>query len=180
MPSIGHDEILAIPWLLPGLGASILVAVLLNRPVGRALRTGPHLGWSLIVGLGIVLSATLTPSAEALEMGLTGIRACDLSRLWPASLEEILRLRSAGLNILLFVPLGAAIGLLPRARRKAVVIAAAAALPFAIEAVQMLVVPLDRACQSADIIDNLVGLTLGLLVGTAAGRVAPSTRHGWE
>ena len=162
----------------------MLVAVPLGGPAGRALRTGPRLGWLLLVGVGIVVSATLTPSSDALEIGAIGARTCDLSRLEPVSLDEALLLRSAGLNILMLVPLGAAIGLLPRSRRKAGVVAVAALLPFVIETVQLVVSPLDRACQSADVIDNLTGLVLGLIVGTIAGQIGgnipPSVRHGLE
>ena len=38
---------------------------------------------------------------------------------------------------------------------------AAIALPFAIETVQFAVTPLVRACQSADVVDNLTGLLVG-------------------
>jgi glycopeptide antibiotics resistance protein len=57
----------------------------------------------------------------------------------------------------------------PRSRRKAVVLIAAIALPFAIEITQMLLPILDRACESADVVDNLTGLVLGLGGGVAAG-----------
>jgi hypothetical protein len=41
----------------------------------------------------------------------------------------------------------------------------AVALPFAIEATQLVVTSLDRACQSADVSDNLTGLALGVVAG---------------
>jgi hypothetical protein len=43
------------------------------------------------------------------------------------------------------------------------------ALPFAIEGFQLVVTPLGRACQSADMVDNLTGLVLGLGAGWVAG-----------
>ena len=72
----------------------------------------------------------------------------------------------------MFIPLGAAIGLVPGSRRKAVLVTGAIALPFAIEATQLLVPWLDRACESADVVDNLMGLALGLVAGVIAGRIA--------
>ena len=53
------------------------------------------------------------------------------------------------LNVLLLLPLGVAIGCLPRARLTLVIILAAFALPFLIEAIQMAAVPLGRLCQAA-------------------------------
>jgi glycopeptide antibiotics resistance protein len=67
------------------------------------------------------------------------------------------------------VPLGAAISLLPRSRRKAAIVVAAFALPFAIERVQLLAPLLHGGCQSADVIDNLTGLAIGLAGGVVAG-----------
>ena len=164
-------EVLAIPWLLPGLGASLVMALLLGGPVQRTLRTGPLLGRALIVSLGIILSATLTPSREAIDFGATGIRACDLSRIGLVPVRELLRISDTSLNILMFVPLGVAIGLVPWSRRKAALVVAAIALPFAIETIQLLVPQLDRACESADVVDNLTGLALGLVGGVVAGRL---------
>jgi VanZ family protein len=92
---------------------------------------------------------------------------CDLTRVGLASLEDLSSFNDASLNILLFVPLGAAIGLLPGSRRKAAIAIAAILAPFAIELFQLLVPQLGRGCQSADVVDNLTGLVLGLAAGTA-------------
>lgn len=170
--SVQFGEILAIPWLMPGLGVSLVMAFILGGPVERTLRAGPLLGWALIVSLGIILSATLTPSPEAIDSGASGIRGCDLSRIGLAPIRELLRLGDTGLNVLMFVPLGAAIGLLPPSGRRTAIIVAAIALPFAIEAIQALVPWLDRACESADVVDNLTGLAIGLGGGVVAGRLA--------
>jgi glycopeptide antibiotics resistance protein len=74
----------------------------------------------------------------------------------------------------MFIPLGATIGLVPRSRRMAVVLIAAIALPFAIETAQLLLPVLDRACESADVVDNLTGLFIGLSGGVVAGRIGKS------
>jgi len=165
-------EVLAIPWLMPGLGVALVMAFILGGPVRRMFRVGPLLSWALIVSLGIILSATLTPSREAIDSGASGIRGCDLSRIGLIPIRELLRFGDTGLNVLMFAPLGVAIGLLPGSGRKAAVVAAAIALPFAIEVIQLLVPVLDRACESADVVDNLTGLAIGLVGGVAAGRLA--------
>ena len=164
-------EILAIPWLLPGLVVSLVVAFILDGPIERYFRTGPLLSWALVVSVGLIVSATLTPSQDAIDSGAAGMRVCDFARVELAPIREILLFGDTGLNVLLFIPLGATIGLMPRSRHKAILIAAAVALPFAIEATQALVRSLDRACQSADVVDNLTGLAIGLIGGLVAGWV---------
>ena len=66
------------------------------------------------------------------------------------------------------IPLGFAIVLLPRSRRKLAVLLGAIALPFAVESIQFIASPLGRECQSSDVIDNLTGLFVGLAAGTVA------------
>ena len=87
-------------------------------------------------------------------------------------MRDLLRLDEASLNVLLFVPLGVSIALLPRSRLKAAIVVVAIALPFAIEAAQLVVLWLDRACESADVVDNLTGLAIGLGGGIVARRLA--------
>ena len=45
-------------------------------------------------------------------------------------------------------------------------------LPASIELIQLLVPPLGRECQSADVIDNLTGLVVGLAAGVVARLLA--------
>jgi hypothetical protein len=164
--------VVAIPWLVPGLGVSVVLAFILGEFVGRTLRVGPWLGWALIASLGIILSATLTPSSGAIDSGASGIRSCDLSRIGLAPIRELLLLGETSLNVLLFVPLGATIGLVPRSRLRAALVACAIALPFAIETTQLIVRRLDRVCQGADVVDNLTGLAIGLAIGLVGAAVA--------
>jgi len=118
------------------------------------------------------VAATLTPRWQALEFGALGSSSCDLSRVGPAPPDELVRPTEANGNILMFIPLGVAIGLVPRSRRKAAIVAIAIGLPFAIETTQLLLPALDRACESADVVDNLTGLAIGLAGGLVAGRLA--------
>ena len=57
------------------------------------------------------------------------------------------------------------------------VVVAAIALPFAIEATQLLVPLLGRGCESADVVDNLIGLAIGLAIGLVAGWLLPGVRR---
>jgi glycopeptide antibiotics resistance protein len=140
--------------------------------VGRTLNASRLVSWALLVSLGLILSATITPLRDAVEIGTVGAAGCDLSRVGLARIHEILQFGDTGLNILLFVPLGVAIGLLPRSCQKIGIIAGAFLLPFAIEIFQLLVPVLHRGCQSADVADNLTGLLIGLAGGLAVGWLA--------
>ncbi len=168
---LGESRVL--PWLLPGVAISAVIGLAAGGWLGRVLGLRRSLAGALIVSLGTVLSATLTPLRGAFQ-GAVGAGSCDFSRMGLAPLSELLRFNDASLNVLLFTPLGVSIALMPRSRLKVVVLVAAIALPFAIETTQMLLPVLDRSCESADVIDNLTGLVLGLVGGFAAGWLARS------
>ena len=162
----------ALPWFLPGVAISVGIGLTTGGRVGRALGLRRAVATALIVSLGIILSATLTPQWEALAFGAQGSGSCDFSRMGLAPLRELVRFDDPSLNVLLFMPLGVSIALMPRSRLKVVALVAAIALPFAIETAQMLLPLLDRSCESADVIDNLTGLVLGLAGGFAVGWLA--------
>jgi glycopeptide antibiotics resistance protein len=167
-------ESLDLPWLLPGAAIAVIVSIAASGVVGRALCIRRSVAWLMVLSLGIILAATLTPQGEALQFGARGSSSCNLSRLGPVLFGEFLRPTEASLNVLLFIPLGATIGLVPRSRRKAAIMIAAIALPFAIETIQLLVPALDRGCESADVVDNLTGLAIGLAGGVVTRRLVGS------
>ena len=173
---LGESE--ALPWFLPGVAIWVAVALAAGGRVGRALGVRRTVALALIVSLGIILSATLTPLRGALDFRAVGTGSCDLSRVGLAPLRELLRPNETSLNVLLFVPLGVSIAFLPRSRLKVVVLVAAIALPFAIETTQLLVLWLDRACESADVVDNLTGLAIGLGGGIVMRRLAAGADSG--
>ncbi len=80
-------------------------------------------------------------------------------------------MNDTSLNYVLFIQLGVPLGLLPRSRRALGLVIVAFALPWAIEATQLLVPVLGRGCQSADVVDNSLGLLLGLGVTMVAVRL---------
>jgi len=146
---------------------SIAAGILLGRRVGRGLRSSPIVGALLVASVGAIASATLTPLDGRLHLEDIGPRACDFSRMALAPLSELRGITDTSLNIALFVPLGLAVALLPRSGRSLAILLAAVALPFAIELTQLVLAPLGRGCQSADVIDNLTGLVVGMSVGLA-------------
>jgi hypothetical protein len=153
------------PGLVPGIVLSAALGLVLCVPLGRALGIAGLNAWLLLFGFGFAIAATLTPSREALADGAIGSGICDLSRLTPAGLDQILSFDEISLNVILFIPLGIGVGLVPPRSHLLELIILAATLPFLIEAIQLIVTQLDRACQSGDVVDNLFGLTMGLLVG---------------
>jgi hypothetical protein len=170
-----------VPWLVPGVLAAMAIGFLVARRLGRALSVHPAVAFAMIVSLGLIVATTLTPLRVALDFGATGVGSCDLSRLAPLAPGGWLRLSEASLNIAMFVPLGITIGFMPQSRVKTAIVAMAFAFPFVIELVQLTVPVMARGCESADVIDNLSGLLVGLTAGAltrwltvdrAAGRPA--------
>jgi hypothetical protein len=161
-----------IPWLGPGVLASLVASVILATRIARMLRTRRWVAMLLVISGGLILSATVTPLRDALEGGVTTVgRGCDLGRLTLAGLDQLLRINDTSLNVALFVPLGAAIGLLPASPYRFNVLVAAVLLPVAIEATQLVLPILGRGCQSADVVDNLTGLAAGFVIAAVAARL---------
>ncbi len=162
----------AVPWFLPGLLVWGVVATALTPTVARALATRPAVVLAMLMSLGIVILATLLPTGDALASSDARFEWCDLERLTFPPPAELLAVTDTLRNVLLFIPLGLTLGLLTQTRRAAILIALAYALPFIIEILQLVLLPLGRGCQSADVIDNALGLTLGLATALVLRRAA--------
>jgi hypothetical protein len=173
--SLLRGDSAVLPWFLPGVAVS--AAVSLGGAVGRVLGAGRSVGSALIFSLGIIVAATLTPLGGELDLESSHPGACDLTRVGLPPLGLLLRINGTSLNVLLFIPLGLSIAFLPRSRRTLAVVLAAAALPLAIELTQLVVPVLDRGCESADVVDNLLGLGIGLGLGIVMRRVASARRQ---
>ena len=166
-----------LPWLVPGSIVSLAVAIVASPAVGRWLGVPRTVAWFLLLTFGVIASGTLTPLDKEFQ-GSAAVGRCDVSRLGPPPLSVLLDPSTdVAANTLLFVPLGFAVGLVPGSRRKIALVLASLALPVAIESVQLLVTPLHRGCESADVVDNLTGLAAGLVAGTALRRLVPSVRR---
>jgi glycopeptide antibiotics resistance protein len=171
LPRFFAEFFRAVPWFLPGLVVWAALAALLRHRAARRLGIAPVHAFFVLVAFGIVFLATLTPTGQALGAVTTSTPACDLSRIAIAPLTELLRVNDTSRNVVLFVPLGVALGLAPVSRATTATIVLALVLPVVIESVQLVLPALGRGCQSADVIDNALGLTIGLALGTA-GRLA--------
>ena len=165
-------DFLAVPWFLPAVAVWLVVGLVTASRIAAGLRIRAIHAFALVLSFGVIFSATLTPQWAAVAHGATGPTTCDLSRLGLASLREYLLLGDTGGNVLMFAPLGVALGLLPRSRDKVVLIVAAVILPLGIETTQLMLGFLDRACQSGDVVDNVAGLVVGLVVGSLIGAAA--------
>jgi hypothetical protein len=156
------------PGFIPGTAVSIVVALVLSGTVARRLGTSRGVAWLLVASLGSILAVALTPGRGApVPQPSPGGAACDVTRFGPASWAEYLQLGETTFNVLLFIPLGIAVALLPRSRIKSGIVLGAVTIPLAIETIQLAAAPLGRACQSADVFDNLTGLAIGLGAGLA-------------
>ena len=114
---------------------------------------------------GGLLAATIPPDAGGFSGRPSAPGRCDFGRIALAPLSQYLHFGDTSLNVILFVPLGLAVGLLGRSPATARVLVAVLALPLAIEAIQSLLPMLGRGCQSGDVVDNLLGLGIGLALG---------------
>ncbi len=156
----------------PGVIISALAALVLCGFAARRLHISVLTAWLLIVSLGVIIAATLTPTREVLVSGLAGPGTCDMSRIGLAPMREYAHINQTSLNVLLFIPLGMLIGVLPRSPWKPWIVAGAVILPAFIETTQLIATPLGRGCQSADVSDNLTGLFMGLAAGVILAAIA--------
>jgi hypothetical protein len=155
----------SVPLFLPGVVVSILLAAFAARPMARWLQCSSLVAFLLVASTGFIVSATLTPLAGVFDDGTVSSGTCDMQRVGWAPLATYLRPNETSLNVLLFVPLGLALGLMPVSRRARGLIVLGLLSPFAVEGIQLFVPMLGRGCQAADIVDNLTGVVIGMVVG---------------
>jgi hypothetical protein len=155
----------ALPWLLPGIAVSVGLALALARPLAPFLSARPAVAGLLVLAVGTIVAATLTPIGGTFDRPTTSPASCDLRRMLPAAPSVLVRDDDAAPNVALFVPLGVAIALVPRPQRGRLLVLAVA-LPFAVEGLQVALPILGRGCESADVVDNLTGLAVGFGAAT--------------
>ncbi len=170
-----------LPWFVPAVALSMTIALFACRPLATLLAVRRVVAWAILVGFGVIVSATLTPLHGSFNFDAVATSTCDLSRIGPASIAQLLQLDDASLNVALFIPLGIAVGLIQALGLRTALIFASTALPFGIETIQLLAPILARGCQSADIVDNLTGLIVGIVVGMGLRFVGSGIRErrGW-
>jgi hypothetical protein len=155
-----------LTWFWPVMILAVAVSALLGSTIAGVLRIGRPLATFLLVGIGLVVAATLTPVRAPLGVDLTVLRSCDLGRTLP-TIAQLTTWSEVTLSLAAFLPAGVAIGLLPRSVRSGVVLLGIVALPVAVEVAHFLVPVLARACKSGNAIDGELGLAIGAVVGVA-------------
>ncbi|GIG41854.1 VanZ family protein [Cellulomonas phragmiteti] len=159
------------PYLPAGTVFTLLVVVLLARPLARRLRLPAAGVAAWLAALGALASLTLTPRTAWRPVTE---RVCALDSWAPLDLHSILVLDQRAANLALLVPL-AVLSALPRDRRVlGAALGFAVALPFLVEGWQYALPGLGRVCDSNDLVDNLLGVALG----AAAGLVVRAARRG--
>ena len=154
--------------VLTGLALALVPLKGLAQKVSSPDFSANQAGWIaflLLMSVGAVLAATIPPDAGGFSGRPSAPGRCDFGRIGLAPLSQYLHLGDTRLNVVLFVPLGLAVGLLGRSPATARVLVTVLALPLAIEAIQSLAPMLGRGCQSRDVVDNLLGLGIGLALG---------------
>jgi glycopeptide antibiotics resistance protein len=124
-----------------------------------------------LLSVGLVVAITLTPldaaasTAQGIGQGSFVLEAPPTkifrspSEWWPID--------DRSLNILLFVPLGFVVALMPRRWFLPAVVVALLA-PVVVEGLQWLLPVLRRDPQWQDVADNMVGVVVGVLIAVAA------------
>lgn len=156
----------AMPWALPFFGFSIVVGALVGITGRSRFRAPWWCVWAVIASAGLVIGYTLTPTGQTYqEFG-----SCGLDLTVPQVTPGLfLRPSLEALNIWLFVPLGISAMLLAGSARMRVWLAAAVlAAPLVIEAVQAAIPALGRSCAADDVLYNIVGAAIGLILGVIA------------
>lgn len=144
-----------LPWAAWAVLVAGAVAVLAARPLAVWLESSPLVSGLLVFGAGIVIAVTLTPVNAA---GSSAWRSFGTdSALVP---DWVVSDRFA--NLLLFVPLGLAAGLVGRADLRRWVVLAVLLSPLLVEGMQAVLPLLNRGPQWQDVLDNTIGILVGL------------------
>ncbi|WP_162460182.1 MULTISPECIES: VanZ family protein [unclassified Mycolicibacterium] len=169
----------ALPWVIPGMAVTAVIACAAAGRVARRARTESWIAFVLIMSVGTVLAATLTPANGPIRDEYPPLGRCNFSRIGPVHLSAYLQFDKPGLNVILFLPLGLALGLLGRSPATARLLLAAAALSPTIESIQSLLPMFGRGCATGDVVDNVLGLGIGFTLGALLSviRARRTRRH---
>jgi glycopeptide antibiotics resistance protein len=161
-----------LPWAIPVLAVFGILAVLGARSLARLLDSPWWVGVLLVMSIGSVVAITLTQQdvdaslrAQATDPSLVLI-ATPLLRppwQWWSPSDRLL-------NIVLFMPLGFAVWMVRRRSLRRWLVAAAVALPLMVEGSQFAVTWLRRDPQWQDVLDNAIGVGLGMAIGALVTR----------
>lgn len=159
--------------MLLALPIGVVAAVLLGPRLAESLAMPRPAAWLLALSVTAIVVVTLVPLGADTWLGADP--TCLVPSLDVLGSGHLLELNDESLNVLLFVPLGFALAAIPGRRRWAG-LACAAALPWLLEATQLLVPVLGRQCQAVDLTTNLLGLGIGFAAGLVVWGLASRRR----
>lgn len=158
-----------LPWAVWAVLVAGAVAVLAARPLGVVLESSPLVSGLLVLGAGLVIAVTLTPVDAS---GSSAWRSFGTgSAVVP---DWVVSDRFA--NLLLFVPLGIAAGLVGRVDARRWIVVAVLLSPLLVEGLQAVLPILNRGPQWQDVLDNTLGVLVGLAVAWAIRRRSTPVR----
>ena len=161
-------------WMLLFAAAAGLVALVIGLAVGRRLGPVAGVAWfGLVWSIAVIAVVTLIPAQNGLGYIPANEHATSCSWDIGGPSPDGFWVFSGGqqlLNTLLFVPAGMFLVLVAARWRAGWVLvplglAALAAYSLGIEETQLHVARIDRACDVTDIIDNVTGAGIGLVLG---------------
>jgi glycopeptide antibiotics resistance protein len=162
----------SLPLLVPVFVVGLVVAAVACRRVAAWLWMPWWAAFVLIAGLGLVVALTLTPVRSGAVVVVDAVSLVPFTPDGPIVRPptQWWRLDDRTLNVLVFIPIGFAVMFVGRPAVRVVLVAGALALPWVIEGTQLVVTWLARGPQWQDVVDNTVGVLIGLLVGWVVSR----------
>lgn len=155
------------PLTLPALILAVPLSFLVSRWLSSSTGVSRLLAFALMMALGVVLAATLTPRAET---GWSGhVLMLDLERL---SFERLTGVNETSLNVLLFVPLAFLATLIDSRHLRRRVLLGVWLCPLAVELVQAVFPGLGRiGFVLSDALANMLGVAIGVTIGVTVRRL---------
>jgi len=172
-------ELRAVPWAVPGAIAVLIIASVSSGYLSRRLDVAWGAAFWLVVSLGAIVVATLTPGIDA---GAGRQRFASFS-FDSGAWQRLTSLNAISLNVLLFMPLaGLAVAGPRRVRLALTLVAVALVLPVAIEWTQWLFPQLGRTGFQLTIalmntLGVLIGAVFGLFIRTWIGPMGARPNH---
>lgn len=146
------------PYAIVGLLACMVLGCIFVPLIKKTTEQSLLFNWLLFVAWTGAVAFTLTPANTFNPLG--GLcHSLIFSQWW----EQLFVISDVSLNVALFIPLGILIMFVKKYKRFLIV--GCFATPVLIELIQKFIEPLNRACQLSDVLANLIGLSLGVIIG---------------
>ncbi|MCW2593124.1 MAG: VanZ family protein [Mycobacterium sp.] len=87
-----------LPWFLPGLAITTVIALAVAGRVARRLRTESWIAFLLVMSVGAALAAPIPPDADGFSSRPSAPGRCEFGRIGLAPLSQYLHLGDTSLN----------------------------------------------------------------------------------